>query len=123
MITKNLQKWNSKQMNYILDVYNRNTRHSLKNILKDPIFKPKYNVSLEKDRDLAYSRLSKICNSNIVSVSDFKNNPKNIFTTHEILGMCDGSLATKFTVQYNLFGGTVYKIGTDSHKKLQKKNR
>ena len=121
MITKNLQKWNSKQMNYILDVYNRNTRHSLKNILKDPIFKPKYNVSLEKDRDLAYSRLSKICNSNIVSVSDFKNNPKNIFTTHEILGMCDGSLATKFTVQYNLFGGTVYKIGTDSHKKLQKK--
>jgi acyl-CoA oxidase len=29
--------------------------------------------------------------------------------------MCDGSMATKMTVQFNLFGGTVMKLGTDRH--------
>jgi hypothetical protein len=32
--------------------------------------------------------------------------------------MCDGSLCTKLTVQFNLFGGTLYKLGTDKHHKL-----
>ena len=34
---------------------------------------------------------------------------------HEIAGMIDGSLCTKLTVQFNLFGGTVYKMGTERH--------
>ena len=35
--------------------------------------------------------------------------------------MCDGSLTTKFTVQFNLFGGTVLKLGTEKiHNKLIK---
>jgi len=25
--------------------------------------------------------------------------------------LCDGSMATKMTVQFNLFGGTVFKLG------------
>ena len=29
--------------------------------------------------------------------------------------MMDGSVATKMTVQFNLFGGTVLKLGTDHH--------
>lgn len=34
---------------------------------------------------------------------------------HEIGGMADGSMATKMTVQFNLFGGTVFKLGTEQH--------
>ena len=30
-------------------------------------------------------------------------------------GYIDGSMATKMTVQFNLFGGTVVKLGTDRH--------
>ncbi len=30
----------------------------------------------------------------------------------------DGSLATKLTVQYNLFGGTLYTLGTERHMKV-----
>ncbi len=32
--------------------------------------------------------------------------------------MVDGSLATKFTVQFNLFGGTLIKLGTERHRPL-----
>ena len=36
---------------------------------------------------------------------------------HEVCGFADGSLSTKFTVQFNLFGGTVLKLGTERHHK------
>ena len=34
-----------------------------------------------------------------------RHNPLNIFAAHEIAGFCDPSVATKMTVQFNLFGG------------------
>ena len=37
-----------------------------------------------------------------------RHNPLNIFAAHEIAGFCDPSVATKMTVQFNLFGGTSY---------------
>lgn len=30
----------------------------------------------------------------------------------------DGSMATKLTVQYNLFGGTMATLGTERHRKI-----
>jgi len=38
-----------------------------------------------------------------------------------MLGYVDGSLATKFTVQYNLFGGTLMSLHTDRHLPFLKK--
>ena len=32
--------------------------------------------------------------------------------------MIDGSFTTKMTVQFNLFGGTVIKLGTERHRHL-----
>ena len=34
-----------------------------------------------------------------------RHNPLNIFAAHEVAAFCDGSMATKMTVQFNLFGG------------------
>lgn len=45
-------------------------------------------------------------------------NPLNIFAVHELLAQADGSVATKFTVCANLFGGTLIKLGTH-HRALQ----
>jgi len=50
-----------------------------------------------------------------VSIFDFQNDPKNIFTAHEMLGMVNGNLATKFTVQFNLFGGSLMALHTERH--------
>lgn len=44
-----------------------------------------------------------------------RHNPLRIFAAHEVAAMCDASMATKMTVQFNLFGGTVLKLGTDVH--------
>jgi acyl-CoA oxidase len=118
LIKKSISKSNffsPSTMNKILDPHNREKRIKLKNVFKNQIFKPKYNLSLNEERDVAYQRLKKICDARVVSVKDFWNNPTNIFSTHEITGMCDGSLCTKLTVQFNLFGGTVLKLGTQKH--------
>jgi acyl-CoA oxidase len=39
-------------------------------------------------------------------------------SAHELAGMIDGSMATKMTVQWNLFGGTVVKLGSKRHSYL-----
>ena len=46
---------------------------------------------------------------------DFKNNPLKIFAAHELASIIDPAMATKMTVQFNLFGGTVLKLGTERH--------
>ena len=117
---KNLRYFSTNKylVNNLIDDNNLKTREKLKNIFKDKIYTPRYNLTLDEERDLAYKRLKKICESNVVSVKDFENNPKNIFTVHELAGMSDGSLCTKLTVQFNLFGGTLFKLGTEKHHKL-----
>lgn len=96
---------------------NHENRAKVFKLFKDEaeLFRPRYNISLEAERDLAFDRLQAICNEGVISVRDFKRNPHNIFSMHEAVGMCDGSVATKMTVQFNLFGGTVFNIGTKRH--------
>lgn len=76
---------------------------------------PKYNISVDEERELALQRLKKLCNQGFISVLDFKNNPLWIFAAHELVAVVDAAMATKMTVQFNLFGGTVLKLGTERH--------
>ena len=61
------------------------------------------------------NRLRKFTDTKLFSVKNFHDNPRAIFAAHELAGFADGSMATKMTVQFNLFGGTVLKLGTDRH--------
>lgn len=108
-------------LNELLEPDNRPTRSKLRKLFKDPIFIPRYNVALSEQRDLALERLQVIASSKAFSVFDFKKNPLNIFAAHELAGMVDGSMATKLTVQWNLFGGTVLTLGGDENQKLLEK--
>ncbi len=101
-----------------LNKTNRNTRKALANVLKEKIFTPVYDISLREMKSLAQERLKKVMSTKVVSIKDFLFDPENIFTTHEMLGYSDSSLATKFTVQFNLFGGTIVGLGTKEHEKL-----
>ena len=60
-------------------------------------------------------QLQKICDNDFLSVRDFATNPHRIFAAHEIAGTTNPSMAIKMTVQFNLFGGTVFKLGTAKH--------
>lgn len=64
---------------------------------------------------VALQRLQKICDKGYISVLDFKNNPLKIFAAHELASIMDPAMSTKMTVQFNLFGGTVLKLGTERH--------
>ena len=103
-------------MTKLLDNDNHEKREKFRKIFsEDPLMKPKYNISVDEERALALKRLKNLCNQGFISVLDFRHNPRWIFAAHELAAVVDGSMATKMTVQFNLFGGTVLKLGTDRH--------
>ncbi|CAJ0761701.1 23876_t:CDS:2 [Entrophospora sp. SA101] len=106
-------------LGHLLANDNHENRKAMINFMaSDPIYIPRYNVSLEFERELALQRLKKLADQKFISVLDFEKNPLNIFAAHEIAGMVDGSMGTKMTVQWNLFGGSVIKLGTERHRHL-----
>ncbi|KAG0716586.1 Acyl-coenzyme A oxidase 3, peroxisomal [Chionoecetes opilio] len=85
--------------------------------MSDPVMRPRYNIPLEEEREVALARLKRICDAGFISVLDFWNNPLRIFAAHELAAIIDPAMTTKMTVQFNLFGGTVLKLGTERHHK------
>ena len=67
-------------------------------LIDDPVFNPRFDMPLSEMRDMAYAQIKKVTDSKLVSIFDFQRDPKNIFTAHEMLGMINGNLSTKFTV-------------------------
>ena len=72
-------------------------------------------LTLDQQRELAMQRIQVVSDAKLFSIFDFENDPINIFTAHEMLGQIDGGLATKFTVQFNLFGGSLMALHTERH--------
>lgn len=98
---------------------NHDARRKIEKLVEvSPMFKPYFNTSLDEQRELAYRRLKAFCEGGIISVLDFDRNPMNIFMAHEKFGEVDGSYATKMTVQFNLWGGTVARLGSDKQKEF-----
>ena len=89
--------------------------HRFRDFMSDEVMKPRYNISLAEERELALARLQRICDNKFISVLDFRHNPLRIFATHELAAIIDPAMTTKMTVQFNLFGGTVLKLGTERH--------
>ena len=89
-------------------------RDRFRKFLAQDLYKPRYNLTLEEERELALKRLTAICDAGFISVLNFVNNPLRIFAAHE-LAVIDPAMGTKMTVQFNLFGGTVLRLGTERH--------
>lgn len=102
-------------MTHLLDHDNHEMRNKFRQFISEPVMVPRYNISLPEERDLALRRLQRICDNKFISVLDFKNNPLRIFAAHELAAIIDPAMTTKMTVQFNLFGGTVLKLGTERH--------
>lgn len=50
------------------------------------------------------------------SVKDFAEHPEKIFSAHELCAfLVEPSIVTKMTVQFNLFGGTLFNLGSQRH--------
>jgi len=106
-----------KALKDLLDHDNIEMRDQFREFLKQDLYKPRYNLTLDEERELALKRLQAICDAGFISVLDFVNNPLKIFAAHE-LAVIDPAMGTKMTVQFNLFGGTVLKLGSERHNYL-----
>ena len=84
-------------------------------LLKDPVFLPSNHMPLDALREQAFARIKKVADAKLFSIFDFQNDPTNLFTCHEQIAQIDGSVATKFTVQFNLFGGSLMALATERH--------
>lgn len=109
----------STSISVAINSVNKSTRESILQLGNDPLFTPVYDISIRKQKDLSFERLKKLCShKGLFSVKNFRTDPENIFTMHEMLSYIDASLATKFTVQFNLFGGTIIGLGSQKHEKF-----
>jgi len=92
----------------------------VKLVNENPIFLPKYQLSLYEERERALLQLKQFCSQKLFSVRAFLpgNDPREIFAAHELGAFVDGSMSTKLTVQFNLFGSTIAKMGTAQHHHL-----
>eukprot|EP01068_Selenidium_serpulae_P000161 Selendium_serpulae@DN10249_c0_g1_i1.p1 len=108
------------QLQHILENDNHETRRRIWGMIRADLnlFSPKFDLPRSTEREVAYRQLKRICEKKLISVNDFDSNPSNIFTVHEVIAMIDRSTATKMTVQFNLFGGTVLRLGTNRHHSL-----
>jgi len=105
------------KMTHLLDHDNHDMRDRFRRFQQNPdtYMKPKYNISLAEEREVALQRLQSVCDNDFISVLNFVDNPYKIFAAHELVGIIDPSTCTKMTVQFNLFGGTILKLGTKRH--------
>jgi len=118
------QNWRSSEVNVkalgrFLDNDNHELREGIREVIRENrngVFTAKYDTILREEREIAYNRLKAFCDTKLFSVRNFLDNPRAIFAAHELAP--DGSMATKMTVQFNLFGGTVLKLGTERHHHL-----
>lgn len=114
---QSIYNFNVQAMTELLDHDNHAMRAKFREFMNDPVMVPRYNIPLDVERDVALERLQRICDAGFISVLDFRNNPLRIFAAHELAAIVDPAMATKMTVQFNLFGGTVLKLGTERHHK------
>ena len=68
-----------------LNTVNRETREKFSELVKDPLFTPVYDISIRNQKEIAQKRLKKVAEAKLVSVRDFKKDPENIFTMHELV--------------------------------------
>ncbi len=106
--------FDKKKMTQLLDHDNHEMREEFRDFVSDPVMVPIYNIPLAEERDLAFKRLKRICEAGFISVLDFRTNPLKIFAAHELAAIIDPAMTTKMTVQFNLFGGTILKLGNCS---------
>ena len=102
---------------HLIEHDNHHNRRKIEELIKtNEVFKPYFNESLDEQREHALRRLQGFCKQGIIGVQDFERNPMNIFMAHETFAQVDGSFATKMTVQFNLWGGTVFRLGSQEQR-------
>src|SRR5437868_7827930 len=76
--------------------------------------------TIESNDILCAKELSDLVKMNLLSYEDIINNPKKFFAFHEAISEYNGleGFGVRFTVQHNLYAGSIMSLGTESHKEF-----
>lgn len=85
---------------------------AVKNLIKDELFTPRYNISLDEERSITRERLLKVASLGLLSPSDYSEDTSKLFVIHEALTLADPSLVTAFTIQFNILIGSLLNLST-----------
>lgn len=71
--------------------------------------------TVPEQRIAAFRRAQLFVQSGLVSVRDITGDPLKFLAAHEVLTTSEASTIYLFSVHFNLFGGSVLKLGTERH--------
>ena len=74
-----LGKFNVAALSRLVDGDCHETRRRLRAELSSELWTPRYNLTLPEQRELAYKRLKRVCDMEVISILDFERNPLNVF--------------------------------------------
>ncbi|KYQ94454.1 putative acyl-CoA oxidase [Tieghemostelium lacteum] len=112
-----VSKWDKEELREFLEnspTY-KPIKQKLLQLLKDPIFLPRYNMNVQEWRELTLQRALVIIKSGSISISEFNRDPMKYLLSMEMLNMSDPSLSVKLGVHFSLFGNAVLNLGTEKH--------
>eukprot|EP01133_Synstelium_polycarpum_P007898 gene7898-9272_t len=112
-----ISRWNKEEMSEYLEsnpTYKK-IQQAVLDVLKDPIFLPKYNMTVQEWRELTLQRALKIIQSGVISLAEFNRDPMRYLVSMELISLCDASLSVKLGVHFSLFGNAVLNLGTEKH--------
>jgi len=113
-------QFESNDLKEILDIPHADLKNRIRRLLCDPFFDQTFEPNKEKNRERVLQQIKKLADQGLSSYSfpkkygGFEKNGDHI-AVFEMLGYADLSLAIKFGVQFGLFGGAVYQLGTEKH--------
>jgi acyl-CoA oxidase len=104
----------------LLDGDEREARHGMRKKLREPRFAYRHGLSTPAYRELVFDWLRELAREGLGSAAFPRaygggGNIARFLAIFETLGAHDQSLTVKFGVQFGLFGGSIYQLGTERH--------
>lgn len=95
-------------------------QHVFKSLEDDPLFarQPGEDISLEKMRELTFLRVKQLFRYDFLTEEDMMANPWKHVVISDCLGMYDWALSAKYLLNMSMFGGTIFKAGSERHSKF-----
>jgi len=113
-------RFDSEAMKALLDGKNAEIRNKLRKFLSQPEFDVSLSMNKEEYREKVLEWVNRIAQQGIGALSfpaeyGGEENPSKFIAAFETIAYRDLSMAVKFGVQFGLFAGSIYELGTKSH--------
>lgn len=112
--------FDSQVLKKLLDGPHLELKDRVRKLLRDPLFSIQHYPNKESYRQVILDQLKELASQGLSAYAfpkqygGFEKQGQHI-AVYEMLGYSDLSLAVKFGVQFGLFGGAVYQLGTEKH--------